>query len=147
MATKLKNIHLTSVDLVRSGANQEADICLFKGADHTGATQRTTEAEKSIFKRFIGWLRENHTEDEYEPTDPIEKTDDIAKTYADTFSESIQSIHADETLGGIEKIDMMCKSIGEFYEAIGSLDHQDRPEEDESACVEKTADIDEIEEI
>lgn len=30
MATKLKNIRLTSVDLVRAGANQEADICLVK---------------------------------------------------------------------------------------------------------------------
>lgn len=33
MATKLKNLHLTSVDLVRAGANQEADICLFKSAE------------------------------------------------------------------------------------------------------------------
>jgi len=32
MANKLKNIQLTSVDLVRAGANQEADICLFKSA-------------------------------------------------------------------------------------------------------------------
>ena len=30
MATKLKNLRLTSVDLVRAGANQEADISLFK---------------------------------------------------------------------------------------------------------------------
>ena len=30
MAQKLKNMELTSVDLVRAGANQEADICLFK---------------------------------------------------------------------------------------------------------------------
>lgn len=33
MAKKLKNVHLTSVDLVRRGANQEADICLFKSLD------------------------------------------------------------------------------------------------------------------
>lgn len=33
MATKLKNLRLTSVDLVRAGANQEADICLYKSAD------------------------------------------------------------------------------------------------------------------
>ncbi len=30
MAAKLTNLKLTSVDLVRAGANQEADICLFK---------------------------------------------------------------------------------------------------------------------
>lgn len=40
MATKLKNMRLTSVDLVRAGANQEADICLFKGM---GAEPRTEE--------------------------------------------------------------------------------------------------------
>ena len=33
MANKLKNIILTSVDLVRAGANQQADICLFKSAE------------------------------------------------------------------------------------------------------------------
>ena len=33
MATKLKNMRLTSVDLVKSGANQKADICLFKSAE------------------------------------------------------------------------------------------------------------------
>ncbi len=30
LAAKLTNLKLTSVDLVRAGANQEADICLFK---------------------------------------------------------------------------------------------------------------------
>ena len=33
MATKLKNLQLTSVDLVPAGANQEADICLYKSLD------------------------------------------------------------------------------------------------------------------
>lgn len=33
MANKLRNLRLTSVDLVRAGANQEADICIVKGLD------------------------------------------------------------------------------------------------------------------
>lgn len=33
MATKLKKMLLTSVDLVPAGANQEADICLYKSID------------------------------------------------------------------------------------------------------------------
>lgn len=33
MATKLKKMELTSVDLVPAGANQEADICLYKSLD------------------------------------------------------------------------------------------------------------------
>lgn len=30
MSATLRNIRLTSIDLVQEGANQEADICLFK---------------------------------------------------------------------------------------------------------------------
>ncbi len=33
MAAKLKNLKLTSVDLVRAGANQGADICLYKSLE------------------------------------------------------------------------------------------------------------------
>ncbi len=33
MANKLKNLRLTSVDLVKAGANQEADICLYKSLE------------------------------------------------------------------------------------------------------------------
>ena len=54
MATMLKNMKLTSVDLVGRGANQEADICLFKGMDdsapETPATSRTIS--KSDPNRF-----------------------------------------------------------------------------------------------
>ena len=44
MATLLKNMKLTSVDLVGRGANQEADICLFKGLDADPAETTRTEA-------------------------------------------------------------------------------------------------------
>jgi len=37
LASRLTNLKLTSVDLVRAGANQEADICLFKSLS-TGRT-------------------------------------------------------------------------------------------------------------
>ena len=50
MATLLKNMKLTSVDLVGRGANQEADICLFKGLDADPATPRTIS--KSDPERF-----------------------------------------------------------------------------------------------
>lgn len=47
MATKLRNMHLTSVDLVRAGANQEADICLFKSLDSTPTEEPPTEPPKA----------------------------------------------------------------------------------------------------
>jgi len=45
MTTKLTDLRLTSVDLVRTGANQQADICLFKSAAPTEAESAATELE------------------------------------------------------------------------------------------------------
>lgn len=47
MATKLKNMRLTSVDLVRRGANQEADICIVKGLDGAPEEDPHVEAPKA----------------------------------------------------------------------------------------------------
>lgn len=47
MATKLKNLRLTSVDLVRRGANQEADICLYKSLDGAPTEEPPAEAPKA----------------------------------------------------------------------------------------------------
>ena len=124
MATKLKNMRLTSVDLVRNGANQEADICLFKSADPAEATESPTERETNIFKRFINWLRENPTEGENEPENPIEKADDqpdLADIYKSAITESLQSIAADESLSAAEKNDMIAKSLGEYHDAMLDL--------------------------
>ena len=45
--TKLKKMKLTSVDLVRAGANQNADICLYKSADGENSGENTQEIDKS----------------------------------------------------------------------------------------------------
>jgi hypothetical protein len=44
MATLLKNMKLTSVDLVGRGANQEAHISLFKGLNADHVEEPTVEA-------------------------------------------------------------------------------------------------------
>lgn len=51
MATLLKNMKLTSVDLVNRGANQEADICLFKGMN-TDPEEEPRTISKSDPNRF-----------------------------------------------------------------------------------------------
>lgn len=124
MATKLKNLHMTSVDLVRNGANQKADICLFKSADPTETTTEPTTEEKNIFKRFLNWLRENPTEEQEEPTAPIEKADEepyLVEIYKSAITESLQSIAADETLSETEKNDLIAKSLDEYHEAMLGL--------------------------
>lgn len=40
MATRLRKMRLTSVDLVPRGANQEADICLYKSLDGPPAQEQ-----------------------------------------------------------------------------------------------------------
>lgn len=122
MATKLKNLRLTSVDLVPRGANQEADICLYKSADDA---ESPTEREKNIFKRFLGWLRENPAEAEYEDESAIETEDEIPEDPADLYKsaifESLQSILTDETLSDDARGDMITKSIEEYHEAMVEL--------------------------
>ena len=67
MATKLKNMRLTSVDLVRAGANQEADICLYKSMD--GAPANDPHIETPAVTRTISKSDPNRFDyiEEYDP--------------------------------------------------------------------------------
>lgn len=134
MANKLRKMHLTSVDLVRRGANQEADICLFKGMDPSGNTTETpTEHETNIFKRFINWLRENPSEAEIEP-DTIEKdykpfdtlnenreNEEKLWRYTSSLTESIRTIVDDSSLDSAQKLELMKTSLSQFNTAIEKL--------------------------
>ena len=166
MATKLKNMKLTSVDLVKAGANQKADIRLCKSAD--GTTDQE-EAEKGIFKRFLNWLYETTASDEaiagMEDSDPVEKGDnpETADIYKSAITESIQSIIADESLSAEEKNDMVEKSLEQYHEKMMGLakaepemipependpeddDIDDEPKDDQEDIPEP--DFDEIEEV
>ena len=94
MLTKLKNLMLSSVDLVRRGANQEADICLFKSADEPEAT---VEAP----------VMDNET----------------ALVYTGALAKSIQSIQDDESLDDATKVEMIQKSFDQFGEAVAKYNH------------------------
>ena len=121
MATKLKNLSLTSVDLVRAGANQEADICLHKSAD---GTEEPTERETNILKRFINWLKENPTEGDQEPENTIEKADEeqeSAEVCKSAIYESIKSIIADDSLTVEERSAMIEKSLGQYHDKMVEL--------------------------
>lgn len=140
MATKLKNMKLTSVDLVRAGANQEADICLYKSAEPPEATETTIEKEKGLLKRFLDWLRENPAEEESEPQNepPVEKEaphdaedfDELTEKqaanetldfYLDAIEDSIKSIQLDDSLEVEQKQKIMQDSLQEFNAAMEAL--------------------------
>ena len=136
MATKLRNMRLTSVDLVRAGANQEADICLFKSATPPEAAESPTEHDKNIFKRFIAWLTESPTKAATEPHSPVEKAAepaDIEKIYKTALVESIQSIYSDSSLTDIEKASMVEESIEQFQKKNRELFFDDDPDDREDA--------------
>lgn len=134
MANKLTNLKLTSVDLVRAGANQEADICIYKSATPQDGDNTASEHEKNIFKRFINWLRENPSDGENEPSNTIEKDFSSFDTlnsnreneeklwrYTSSLTESIRTIMNDNELDSTQKLEYMKKSLGQFDAAMVKL--------------------------
>lgn len=129
MATKLKNMVLTSVDLVRAGANQEADICLFKSAEEP-------PREEGIFKRFLRWLRENPAAENFVEKatfDQIHESRENSERlwrYTDALSCSFRSILEDESLDDTARAQQMRTSLRQFDAAmdvlIGDLTGQER---------------------
>lgn len=113
MANKLKKMHLTSVDLVRAGANQEADICLFKSATPSEATETPTENETSLFKRFINRFKKSAVEPENELTDT-----EMVLAYTEALEKSVQSIREDNTINDSEKVQLLYKSFQQFNCAV-----------------------------
>lgn len=171
MASKLKDLKLTSVDLVRAGANQEADICLFKSANPPEAQEGPTEEETNIFKRFLAWFRQNPTEGGDEPTDPVAKDSttfdqlnnnresrDKLWRYQDALTSSICSILDDNDLDKDQKAEKMQLSLQQFNDAMTNLIGKlagsavppppDPPEAVATSSVGKSdSDFDEIEEV
>lgn len=125
MATKLKNMKVTSVDLVRAGANQEADICLFKSAE---ATESPPEDEITLLKQFIASFDKTPTEAENEPQSHIEKAD-LENIYKSAIVESLRSIIEDDSLSKSQKKSMAKESVKQFEEKMKELERLDEMED------------------
>lgn len=131
MATKLKNMKVTSVDLVRAGANQEADICLFKSADTEEATESPPEDEIELLKQFITSFEKTSTEADNEPHSPIQKAD-LENIYKSAIVESLRSIIEDDTLSKSQKKSMAKESVKQFEEKMRELNEmEDRYDDDD----------------
>lgn len=98
MANKLKNMLLKSVDLVRRGANPDADIKLFKSFNG--------ESGQAIMKSAE------------EVEEMIMKSEDAIDAYTDILKASFSSIVNDESLRANEAREMMAKSLCEFNETV-----------------------------
>lgn len=115
--TKLKNIHLTSVDLCQQGANPDADITLYKSVP--------TQEEKSPVKRALSLLKHtfsnNGVRKDAQTFGDVENSQEQRRSfyqYQDAFYTSIQSILEDDEQDNPTKRDLLLQSLSEFSDAM-----------------------------
>lgn len=136
MANKLKNLSVTSVDLVDQGANPDAHIRLFK----RGEQPEEPDPDRGLFQKFLHWLKkgfENATGTDGQEEKPVEDVEKEAQTFGAsldreqmrrvtsemfdccyTLSDSFCSILCDDTLDTEKKKALMLQSLDEFTETI-----------------------------
>jgi len=100
MANKLKELIMSSVDFVKRGANQDADIMLYKSLDGGPA------ADNVIMK----------SADQVQ--NMIQKSGDTMSYYAEALVKSFHSALNDETMTDVETQEFMAKSLSEFDAAV-----------------------------
>lgn len=137
MANKLKDLSVTSVDLVDQGANPDAHIRLFKRGGETA------DPDIGLFEKFLKWFRKGYaaaTQEEDVDGGESPETEEVEKE-AQTFTEnltreqmhyvteemfdcsyalsdSFASILCDDTLTTEAKQSLMAKSLDEFTETV-----------------------------
>ena len=113
MATKVKDSELTSVDFVKSGANQDAHICLFKSNE-----PENEGVMKGIWDRFKAFMGGGaYSEEEFQKSSIAKAKQQIKdenQLYTSVLKESMDSIILNDQLSSSEKYAMMRKSMEEF---------------------------------
>lgn len=133
-ANKLKIDKLTSVDLVKRGANPDADICLFKSADGTDVllpddksiAKRLFDALKSTFAPFLeeeGAVANSVTKEArtFAQVKTAQDMDDVQWKYSRAFNESINSILTDGDLDAAQKNEKLQETLVQFTTTMQSL--------------------------
>ena len=136
MAAKLKDLVVTSVDLVDQGANPDAHVRLFK---HRSQEPDAEQAE-GVIRKFMAWLKKGYADASGTGTS-VEKDVGIVEKEAATFSENVNreqlreitsemfdccyalsdsfcSIICDNTLDADTKSGLIRQSLDEFSETI-----------------------------
>lgn len=168
MKTKLKNLSVTSVDLVDRGANPDAHVRLFKRKE----TEPERDPDASLFQKFMAWLAKGF-QDATTPggegpgtVDPPEgAVEKEAQTFSDNItreqlrevtsemfdncyalSDSFCSIICDKDMDTDAKEAMMLKSLDEFAQAVRSAAAQwakgqkaTQPQEEQAGIQKSTA--------
>ena len=168
MATKLKNLSVTSVDLVDRGANPDAHVRLFKRKD----TGPESDPDTGLFQKFMAWLAkgfQDATTPSGEGAGTVENQEGTVEKDAQTFSDNISreqlrevtsemfdncyalsdsfcSIICDKDLDAAAKEAMLIKSLDEFAQAVRSASAQwakglkaAKPQEEQAGIQKSTA--------
>lgn len=121
--TKLKKMKLNSVDFVRRGANQAADIALYKSDDYVPDDDGEDEERNSFFKSIsdgITSVLKKAFGDGSEPSESIDvaKAESDLTAFTNMLGESFSSIMKDDTLDDSERVGMIQKSLSEFNDTL-----------------------------
>ena len=165
MKTKLKNLSVTSVDLVDQGANPDAHVRLFKRKE----TVPENDPEAGLFQRFSAWLAKCFQEASVPGTvgNPEETVEKEAQTFSDNItreqlravtsemfdncyalSDSFCSIICDKDMDADAdaKEAMILNSLDEFAQTVRSAAGQwakgqkaSKPEEGQAGIQKSTA--------
>ncbi len=109
---KLKNMKLTSVDFVPKGANQHADIELFKSAP-------ASHAREGFFKSLVDWLTKG-APGTFEQTLSTEDMRGKLWQYSHALDDSFESI-LDSDMSADEKKQMLRESLEQFRSAVDGM--------------------------
>lgn len=104
--TRLRKLDMSSVDFVRRGANQKADIMLRKSAEDEEIPQGLW---KSIQDAVKEWRKGEDSMKEFQIT---------KSSFVDALDYSMDSIIADETMDNVAKAEMAEESIQQFSDAL-----------------------------
>lgn len=120
MATKVKNSELTSVDFVKSGANQDAHICLFKSNEEP----EDIGIMKGIWDRFKAFMGGAVSEEEFQKSSIAKAKQQIKdenQLYTSVLQKSMDSIILNDQLDPDEKYALMQKSMDEFASTMDEV--------------------------
>ncbi len=109
---KLKNMKLTSIDFVPKGANQHADIELFKSAP-------ASPAREGFFKSLVDWLTKG-APGTFEQTLSTEDMRGKLWQYSHALDDSFESI-LESDMSADEKKQMLRESLEQFRSAVDGV--------------------------
>ena len=109
---KLKNMKLNSVDFVPKGANQHADIELFKSAPEV-------PAREGVFKAFVDWLTKGAPET-FDQTKAQKRIREKLRQFSYALDDSFESI-LESDMGADDKKAMLRESLDQFRVAVDNM--------------------------